>query len=334
MAFASYLKFIIPTCFLLTYGSLPVIIYFKASLFQELIFLSFMNKDKDIRDMRKHGIKSKGRSFYLSNRNGKKKVGAYHLLPKDLSDEHHNEILMDKDYEDLLKDSQFPVVIYFHGIKGCRSNFPRVALYNKLTNLNCHVIAIDYQGFGDSDGKATEDGMVESAIDVCKYVNDIVGNKFYIWGHSFGTGISLKTAAILTLDNIIPSGIVLESAFSSLKEVLNIHYISKLYNWSPFILENMILDPFTKIGLTALSTEHILKTDSPILMLHAEDDTKIPICLNTKLFNVALDSGKNVQRIIFPKSKQFGHCSIYKSEELNQLLPHFFLNCYNKQVFK
>lgn len=47
-------------------------------------------------------------------------------------------------YEQLLSHGE-PIIIYMHGNSGARANKHRLELYNKLRDINCHVIAVDYR---------------------------------------------------------------------------------------------------------------------------------------------------------------------------------------------
>lgn len=113
-----------------------------------------------------------------------------------------------------------PIIIYMHGNSGTRANDQRIELYQKLQDINCHVIAVDYrstvlyrfvvviaifaclffsplktklfflQGYADStDAEIDENGLVSDAKETFKWVYKRAnGTPIFGWGHSLGTG--------------------------------------------------------------------------------------------------------------------------------------------------
>jgi abhydrolase domain-containing protein 12 len=90
-------------------------------------------------------------------------------------------------YEEILRKTKDPIVVYFHGNTGTRANAHRIELYQIVRKLGYHVIAIDYRGFADSsDISPTEKGCVEDALATYKYVKNLTNSPIYIYGHSLG----------------------------------------------------------------------------------------------------------------------------------------------------
>lgn len=94
-------------------------------------------------------------------------------------------------YEELLRKTRDPIVLYLHGNTGSRANGHRIELYKTLRKLGYHVIAIDFRGFADSSAHTpTEKGCVSDSLAAYIYVKNITNNPLYVYGHSLGTFIN------------------------------------------------------------------------------------------------------------------------------------------------
>ena len=84
------------------------------------------------------------------------------------------------------------------------------------------MLAIDYRGFGDSEGEPSEEGLVADARAAWDWVIEKGARPedVMIIGHSLGTGVSASLGAELALENIQPKGIALLAPFTSLPELL------------------------------------------------------------------------------------------------------------------
>jgi abhydrolase domain-containing protein 12 len=101
----------------------------------------------------------------------------------DINDHRQKEAL----FEELVRKSNAPVVLYFHGNTGSRANGHRIELYGTLRRLGYHIFAIDYRGFADSsEHSPTERGCVSDALAIYKYIKNLTRNPIYIYGHSLG----------------------------------------------------------------------------------------------------------------------------------------------------
>lgn len=99
----------------------------------------------------------------------------------------HNISQRDFFYEELLRKTKNPIVLYLHGNTGSRANGHRMELYKTLRKLGYHVIAIDFRGFADSsDHMPTEKGCVLDSLAAYTYVKNITNNPLYVYGHSLG----------------------------------------------------------------------------------------------------------------------------------------------------
>lgn len=107
-----------------------------------------------------------------------------------------------------------PTILFLHGNTGTRALPLRITVYTGLTSrLDSNVLAIDYRGFGDSEGHPSVHGVSLDAhagwnylIDQGARPEDIV-----IVGHSLGTAVAGLLAAQLGREGVRPRGVVLLS---------------------------------------------------------------------------------------------------------------------------
>lgn len=56
--------------------------------------------------------------------------------------------------------------------------------------MGYHVFAIDYRGYGDSEGWPSEEGTASDVIELFNLLREKKPNaKIYLYGHSLGTGL-------------------------------------------------------------------------------------------------------------------------------------------------
>jgi abhydrolase domain-containing protein 12 len=96
-------------------------------------------------------------------------------------------------YEEILRKTKDPIVLYLHGNTGTRANGHRVDLYKILRRLGYHVIAMDYRGFADSsDMSPTEVGCVNDALAMYRYIKNLTSSPVFVYGHSLGMVLFTK----------------------------------------------------------------------------------------------------------------------------------------------
>jgi pimeloyl-ACP methyl ester carboxylesterase len=105
-------------------------------------------------------------------------------------------------------------ILFLHGNTGTRALSLRTVLYTAYTSrLNSNVLAIDYRGFGDSEGLPTEAGVAVDARTGWDYLikQGARAEDILIMGHSLGTAVASLLAAQLGRENVVPRGLVLMS---------------------------------------------------------------------------------------------------------------------------
>jgi abhydrolase domain-containing protein 12 len=147
--------------------------------------------------------------------------GLYQPLPQD----NHTEV-----WPSLIPSalSTRPTVLYLHGNAMNRAYHSRIRLYGAWTSrLRANILAIDYRGFGNSEGSPTEEGLALDARAAWDWliINGARPEDILLAGHSLGTAISTRLAASLTQEQVAYKGLVLMSPFSSITTLLDTYHL-------------------------------------------------------------------------------------------------------------
>ncbi|KAF8875788.1 Alpha/Beta hydrolase protein [Infundibulicybe gibba] len=187
-----------------------------------------------------------------------------------------------------------PTILFLHGNTGTRALPLRISVYSALTaRLDANVLAIDYRGFGDSGGHPTIEGVSRDARAGWNYLMQ-QGSKpedVLIIGHSLGTAIAGLLAAQLAKDGIQPRGVVLMSAFSSVRSLMDTYSLFgflpllkpiSMIPWAPRLVTWSLIHNFDTLSL-------VPDIKSSVLIVHAEDDWDIPHAHASLLFDAFLE---------------------------------------------
>lgn len=74
----------------------------------------------------------------------------------------------------------------------------------------------------------TETGIVDDMVQVYKWLKNQSNSDVYVWGHSLGTGVGTHLLANLKKENITAKGLVLETPFTSVTDVMLLHPVIKV----------------------------------------------------------------------------------------------------------
>ncbi|RZC39307.1 monoacylglycerol lipase ABHD12-like [Asbolus verrucosus] len=254
-------------------------------------------------DIKSYGLRGV-RNFYVTvDEKENVTLGVWQILPSQLlNDLVNNEYY---NYEGLLANGNHNILLYLHGNGGIRS--VPLELYAILRN-HFHIIAPDYRGYADSTkAELTEDYIVNDIVNLYKWLRGKTTARIFFWGHSLGTGVSTHTVSNLKAQNFVPSGLVLETPFSSVPDVMEHHYFLKLLSWLPWYRATM-LDPIVHNGFGFESTKYIVDVDCPIMILHAKDDSIVPYELATKQQKIEIFQPKVMSLTIYLKPKDMATC--------------------------
>lgn len=161
------------------------------------------------------------------------------------------------------------VVLIAHGNAGHVASRVQWLRYLQ-TRAKVSVFMFDYRGYGRSEGTPTVEGAIQDATAARAKLCELAGirkSEMLLMGESLGGAIVVQLAA-----KSPPQGLILQSTFSSLRDVADVHY-PKL-SW---------LVPRNKLD----STGQIIRYRGPLLQSHGNRDRTIPFSSGVKLFRAA-----------------------------------------------
>ncbi|KAI8086085.1 Alpha/Beta hydrolase protein [Halteromyces radiatus] len=224
-------------------------------------------------------------------------LGAWHILPSEYHIEQKLNI-MDQVTNDIfdqaLMDVKYDTVIYFHGNAMNRVAPWRIDLYKnlrmKFPKLN--ILALDYRGFGDSEGSPSEYGLQLDAQATYNWLlsKKVSHDRISLIGHSLGTGVATTLAHDLSRKGTPPKTLILQAPYTSLSHLVFeyrlLEYIPILgpLKWSSFAKELML----SRLNHRFDSLSRISKVSCPILIVVGQHDIEIPVDHSTQLFYEAL----------------------------------------------
>ncbi|XP_066147914.1 lysophosphatidylserine lipase ABHD12-like [Euwallacea fornicatus] len=274
-------------------------------------------------------------------------VHNFHLTTKDYYDNsistsigawlvlHEDDInnITSNNVTEILETTQRDILLYFHGVL-CN----RAKALDQYRVLRKHflIVAVDHRGYGDSgkNVRVGEDGIVHDHIQIYDWVRSInPSSDFYYWGHSLGSALSAHTVRLIKeLRSEVPKGLVLESPFTSIKDVLVNIVLGKIFSWLVYF-DHTILAPLEENGFHFRSKDNVIPIDCPIMILHAEDDYVIPYFLGENLANIVKESRQAEQGdLVFhgiSSDYGFGHNNIVFHPNIGTFIQDFKAVCRN-----
>jgi len=160
-------------------------------------------------------------------------------------------------------------ILLFHGNAGNLSH--RGEILRRLHSTGLNVFIFDYRGYGRSEGTPDEEGVYADGRAAVRYVKTLAGinsRQLFFLGSSLGGAVAIDVAT-----DHPPIGLILESTFSSARDVASSAY--------PFLPVQFLLR--TRFE----SESKIRDLHIPLLFFHGTDDAVIPYRLGRKLFDAA-----------------------------------------------
>ena len=159
-------------------------------------------------------------------------------------------------------------MLVFHGNAGNIGD--RVLHAELLTAAGFDVLLFDYRGYGNSGGRPDEQGTYRDARAALRWLlsrPDVDRARLLYLGESLGGAVALE----LALEHP-PAGLVLLSAFTSVRDMARRHY---------GVIPNAVVpDAYPSLRL-------IGALRAPLLVLHGEDDMIVPLEHGRALFDAA-----------------------------------------------
>jgi fermentation-respiration switch protein FrsA (DUF1100 family) len=158
-------------------------------------------------------------------------------------------------------------ILLFHGNGGNIGD--RVAHASLLASAGFDVSLFDYRGYGLSTGKPNEQGTYEDARAVLRTLlrAGCDPSRLIFLGESLGAAIALQLAI-----ESPPRGLILQSAFTSVRDVARRHY--------PFIPAIAVPDAYPSLS-------RIPRLRTALLVIHGDRDPIVPASQGRALFEAA-----------------------------------------------
>ena len=159
-----------------------------------------------------------------------------------------------------------PVFLYFHGNGG--SLRWRDERFRALIDDGSGLVALSYRGYGGSSGRPTERGLIEDAAAAYAFATArYPAERIVLWGELLGSALALAVAAEKPVGRL-----VLEAPFTSAVDVGAKHY------W--FVPVRLFMKDQFRSDLRAG------KVTAPVLVVHGENDTTVPVTLGERLYGL------------------------------------------------
>lgn len=170
------------------------------------------------------------------------------------------------------------VVLFLHGNAGNLA-LPAAKLQDYL-QAGHGVLAIDWRGYGKSQGLPSEEGLFADGRAALAFLKEkgVGFERVVLHGESLGSGV----AVLLASENRF-AGIVLEAPFLSVAEAAQSHYPYLPARW-------LVKDRFDNLS-------RIAQVQAPILILHCESDRTVPVAHGRALLAAA---GPKARGLFFP----------------------------------
>jgi fermentation-respiration switch protein FrsA (DUF1100 family) len=160
-------------------------------------------------------------------------------------------------------------VLFFHGNAGNISH--RLDRIQSLKEPGIRFFLIDYRGYGKSTGKPSEEGLYKDATAAYEYLREhrVPPENIYIFGESLGGAVAGELAT-----RVPSAGVILESTFTSLREMASKHY--------PFIPAAFVPDQFNTL-------DRIRNLKAKLLVIHGTKDEIVPLEMGQRLYDRAIE---------------------------------------------
>jgi pimeloyl-ACP methyl ester carboxylesterase len=160
--------------------------------------------------------------------------------------------------------SRFPALLWLYGNSETIATIAPVL--REFRPPHAAVLVVDYPGYGASEGRASEPGLYEAAeraYDALAARPGIDASRVFVYGRSLGSAVASHVATTRA-----PAGLVLESPFTSARDMARRHYA--LF---PGALLRVQLDNLTTIS----------RVRCPVLVFHGTADRLVPALMGRRV---------------------------------------------------
>ena len=161
-------------------------------------------------------------------------------------------------------------ILFFHGNAGNIGD--RIQFLSFLFESGFSVFVFDYRGYGDSEGRPTEEGILmdsDAAYEELTVGLGVPPEQIVFFGRSLGGVVAAHAARGRPI-----RGLILEGTFSSAHDMAEIIF-------API----RVPTPFISVRLDTL--EYLRLRKCPLLVIHGTHDEVVPFRMGQKLFQLA-----------------------------------------------
>jgi fermentation-respiration switch protein FrsA (DUF1100 family) len=148
-----------------------------------------------------------------------------------------------------------------------------------LVRNGFQCLVFDYQGFGKSEGKPSQENVLDDALAALDYIknrSDVKGTKLILYGQSLGGHLACVVAA---KKQEMIDAFVIEGAFTAHEEIAA--YIGSHRFLTPGFLARWIIP--SKYD----AIDYIERISIPKLIIHSTDDEVCPFYMGQQLYEKA-----------------------------------------------
>jgi pimeloyl-ACP methyl ester carboxylesterase len=157
-------------------------------------------------------------------------------------------------------DPAAPILIHFHGNGENLETLRLSGFMDSLMALNVSLLAIDYPGYGRSEGSPTEQSIRECSTAAVQWSKEKHPNsKLIVSGWSLGAAVAIDVVSRMP-DRV--DGLIAISAWSSLNDVAKKHFPG-------WMVRLLLQESYDSLNATS-------RVKCPTLVIHGEEDTLIP----------------------------------------------------------
>lgn len=171
-----------------------------------------------------------------------------------------------------------PAVLLLHG--NASDVGDRTPLARGLVARGISVLLLEYRGYGGAEGTPTIDGVIRDARAGLQRVRTLTGegNRVVLFGRSLGGAVGMQAlAAEGAPGSWLPSGVILESTFTSLEAMARSVYP---------VLPGFVFRRLRGVLDTRAAVE---RAEVPLLVVHGTDDGIVPFAMGVELHEAARD---------------------------------------------
>ena len=200
----------------------------------------------------------------------------------------------------LNENKKVPAIVLFHGFRGSKTETHRlfVQIARKLCNIGFVILRFDFRGSGDSEGEF-EDMTVQGEVSDAKKSIDFLQKQKFVDEERIGViGLSLggRVATILaSKDERIKFIVLLSPALGPLKEkaisliddeaLKSLNSVESIEFERGWYLKRSFFDSLDD----PISLKIIDEIKVPILIIHSDNDQRVPIETSKEAYNTIKD---------------------------------------------